>query len=151
MDRNNELSHAPGLERSPEQRRRDAELMVRGIAWVSIAIGLAELLAPQRTRHAVSVGIGGWWMRLRGLRSIGGGVALLVADDKIGWLHRRSLANALDVVTLASDHDGSIGARARNATAIAAIGSLTAIDLTAARMVGHSPPAPASDRHVDQS
>lgn len=123
---------------SAEQRRRDAEVMVRGIAWLSIAIGAAEMLAPHRTRHAVSVGISGWWMRFRGLRTIVGGVALLVSDDKTRWLHRRSIANALDVVTLMHHHDGSLGARARNGTAIVAISGLTALDMTAASMVKQS-------------
>ncbi len=124
-----------------EQRRRDTEALVRGIAWLSIAIGAAELLAPRRTRHAVSVGLAAWWMRLRGLRTVVGGVALLVADDKARWLHRRSMANALDVVTLLRHHDGSAGARARNAAGIVAIGSLTALDMTAARMAKQSPAA----------
>lgn len=120
---------------SPEQRQRNTELMVRGIAWASIAIGAAELLTPRKTRRAVSVGIAGWWMRLRGLRSIVGGVALLVSDDTTRWLHRRSIGNALDVLTLARHNDGDPGDRTRNGAAMVAIGGLTAIDMTAAAMM----------------
>lgn len=130
------------VESSAQPRQRDAEALVRGIAWLSIAIGAAELLAPRRTRRAVSVGIAGWWMRLRGLRTVIGGVALLVVDDKTRWLHRRSVANALDVVTLLNHHGGRAGARARNATAIAAIGGLTAVEMTAAELVKDSAAVP---------
>ncbi|WP_418317579.1 hypothetical protein [Piscinibacter sakaiensis] len=116
------------------ERREEADRLLNGIAWASIVIGAAELVLPRRTRNTVSVGIGGVWMRLRGLRSIAGGIALLVADDKERWLNRRSIANALDCVTLAwHHHDGDADDRKRNGVAIGAIGLLTAVDMTAAR------------------
>lgn len=141
---------SPSALQAAAQRQRDADLIVRGIAWTSIAIGAAELLAPRRTRAAVSVGIAGWWMRLRGLRSIAGGVALLLSDRTTTWLHRRSIGHALDVVTLARGHGGGVAERARNAAAIAAIGGLTAVDLTAARMTTPQARLPAAAPGRDQ-
>jgi hypothetical protein len=126
---NDDSIHASNTHR---QARDSADQLVRGLAWFSIALGAIELLAPRRVVRAAGMDKDETLLRLYGLREIGAGVGLLVADDKKPWLIGRLAGDALDLSTLAA-RVGNGRSATRTLAAIASVAAVTWLDLKATR------------------
>ncbi len=110
---------------------RRAHTAARGLGWFSIALGLAELLAPYAVARAVGLQGREGLVRLYGLREIATGIGLLTADDPSPWVWGRVAGDALDLATLGTGmRDGNV---ARPLAGIAAVAGVTAADLAAAK------------------
>src|SRR5688500_4378494 len=90
-------------EGSPQRGHPDSasNALARSLGVVSIAVGLAELLATRRLSRAL-----GMWgdhnvVRAYGLRGIATGVGILAANDPTPWIWGRVAGDALDAATLA--------------------------------------------------
>jgi hypothetical protein len=109
--------------------KRSADNFAVGIGWFSIALGLAELLAPRAMARAAGLHGHETLVRLYGVREIATGVAILAAWDRKPWLWSRVAGDAVDLATLAR------GRRPNSALAMAAVAGVTAADIaTAARL-----------------
>ncbi len=75
--------------------------LVQGLAFFSIGLGLAELLAPRRVSRAAGMTKNDTLLRGYGLREIATGVGLLVARNPRPWLWGRVAGDILDVATVA--------------------------------------------------
>ncbi len=110
---------------------RRAHTGARGLGWFSIALGLAELLAPYAVARAVGLQGREGLVRLYGLREIATGIGLLTADDPSPWVWGRVAGDALDLATLGTHvREGNV---ARPLAGIAAVAGVAAADLAAAK------------------
>jgi hypothetical protein len=106
--------------------------IARALGWFSLALGAAELLAPGRISKLLKVrnphaGL----IRSYGLREIGAGTGLLLAERKAPWLWARAAGDVLDLGTLGAARRRTRRTRAIDA-AIAGVAAVTALDLAAA-------------------
>ena len=74
------------------ERQRTARKVARGLGWFSIALGVAELMAPRAVARATGMRRSDTLMRAYGLREIGAGIGLLTARDPTPWLWARKWA-----------------------------------------------------------
>ena len=94
-----------------------------GLGIFSIAIGVAELVAPRWIAGFAGARISPNMMRAFGLREIPTGVGLVRASKRGAWLWGRVAGDALDIASV------------RNPAAIAALAGVTALDVAAASAV----------------
>lgn len=124
------------------------QAVAKGLGWFSIALGVAELLAPRATAQAAGVRQGKNLLQAYGVREIATGVGLLTSKDPQPWLWARVAGDALDLATLATDL-GSGNARRRSAAlSMLAVMGVTALDVWAAekaRQAAQIPAAPPRD------
>ncbi|HVM25440.1 MAG TPA: SRPBCC family protein [Candidatus Limnocylindrales bacterium] len=103
----------------------------RALGWFSLALGIVQLVAPRRLLGAIGIvpsGISVTLTRLIGLRELGVVGGLLSASTPVGWLSARVLGDVKDLALLgiARGHRGND--RGRLAVAMAAVGSVLALD-----------------------
>jgi hypothetical protein len=108
------------------------EAMAKGLGWFSIALGVAELLAPKATAQATGVNFGKNLLQAYGVREIATGIGLLTSKDPQPWLWARVAGDALDLATLAADLASNNNKRRNTAMALIAVMGVTALDVWAA-------------------
>src|SRR3954453_10522626 len=86
------------------QRSKPASI-ARGLGWYSLALGAAQLLAPDSVARAAGVRTSSTLMRLYGLREIACGVGILMSRNPAPFLWARVAGDALDIATLAAAPD----------------------------------------------
>lgn len=96
-----------------------------GLGIFSIAIGVAELVAPRWIAGVAGARVSPNMIRAFGVREIATGVGLLMASKRGPWLWGRVAGDALDVASV------------RNPAAITALAGVTALDVAAASAVTH--------------
>jgi len=120
----------------PHDRGQGAHAgLARSLGWFSIALGVAEVLAPRAMarmcgmqRQAAGL------VRLYGVREIATGIGILRAHNAAPWLWARVGGDVLDVATLAATADKrSVHSLARAGTAMFNVGGVAALDLYAAQ------------------
>ena len=125
---------------TPQTRRTSSAALISGraearaLGWISIGLGVAELLAPRVMANAVGRadrrGLLPWY----GVREIANGVGLLMARDPTPWVWLRVGGDVLDLATLAAPGPRTTpGADGRLAAALAATTCITLVDLHCAR------------------
>jgi hypothetical protein len=114
--------------------------VVTGLAWFSIGLGLAELLAPRRVSKAAGMTKHNALLRGYGLREIATGVGLLTAKNPKPWLWGRVAGDVIDMATVA----GTANTRrpGRLSGTFAALLGVGLLDLYAALKAGPSRGAP---------
>jgi len=118
-----------------DDRRRSEQLAI-SLGWFSIALGVAELVAPRGLARLIGVPDDERNQNiLRGLgaREVANGIAILAQPDSPAWLWSRVGGDALDLAYLGSvsTSDDAEGTRL-NAAAAAVLG-VTALDVLCAR------------------
>ncbi|MDR5755080.1 MULTISPECIES: hypothetical protein [unclassified Caballeronia] len=110
------------------------ETIARGLGWFSIALGLAELVAPRAMLRITGVDDTTALMRLYGLRELACGIGILTARDATPFLWARVGGDVLDLGTLTVQSNKSSAAdRARALRAAVNVMGVTALDVYAAR------------------
>jgi hypothetical protein len=106
--------------------------LTSALGWISIGLGLTEILAPRRLSSAIGVGEHPGLMRSLGLREIAAGVAILASRQPSHWLWARAAGDAMDLALLGTAYqaDRRDGTRLMSATAM--IAAITALDVFAA-------------------
>ena len=125
-----------------------AQAMATGLGWFSIALGLAELLAPRVTAQLTGTQQGKNLLQAYGLREITTGIGLLTAKDPQPWLWARVAGDALDVATLVTDLRSGNPQRRNAAWSLMAVMGVTALDVwaaNAAHRAAQAPVAPVRD------
>ncbi len=107
--------------------------MARGLGWLSLGIGLYQLLAPKRVGRALGLrGVEGR-IRAGGARELMSGVGAL-SDNPTQALWSRVGGDALDLASLTYALQDRHNPKRQNIyLALTAVGVLTAIDLWCAR------------------
>jgi hypothetical protein len=108
-----------------------AATLARGIGWFSVALGIAQLLAPRAMSRAVGLEARVSVTRLYGLRELMCGIGILASRDPKPFLWARVGGDALDLGTLAAASSGR-GAGRRTMMAAANVACVTALDVYAA-------------------
>lgn len=107
--------------------------LARGLGWFSIALGVAEVLAPRRLGRMTGL------QRYRsllpgfGLREIGSGLGVLAARQPAPGLWARVAGDGMDLAVLATALRRARWRRGRVLASIAAVAGVTALDIMAAR------------------
>jgi len=135
-----ELSPQGDADLPPQEVQARPRMGVRGsreqqlgtaLGWISIGIGVANLLAPRAV--ARTAGLPDWplLMRAMGLREIVSGVGLLRQPDNQAWRWVRVAGDAMDLTLLGISAAHPASDRRRLASTALAVMSISAIDLRA--------------------
>ena len=81
-------------------RSSDTERIATALGWLSIGLGLAQLLAPRRVSRAIGVEQRPRLMRTLGVREIASGVGILSRRRTDNWLWTRVAGDAIDLALL---------------------------------------------------
>jgi len=101
-------------------RQGRTQALACGLGIFSIAIGVAELVAPRWIARGAGARVSPNMIRAFGVREIATGVGLLMAAKRGPWLWGRVAGDALDIAAV------------RHPGAIAALAGVTALDAAAA-------------------
>jgi uncharacterized membrane protein len=116
------------------ERARHSDALIRGLGWFSIALGVAEFVAPgavaklvgmRRVRNPTVI-------RLLGLREMAGGVGILTAHAPAPWLWARVAGDVMDLALLGVARDDAVD-RTRLIGSAVAVAGVTALDTYGSR------------------
>jgi len=112
----------------------DATSLTAALGYVSIGLGLTQILAPRHLSEAIGVGSHTAMMRSLGLREIAAGVGILRSRQPSQWLWARAAGDLMDLALLgtAFKTDKRDGTRLGFTTAM--IAAIAALDVYAARL-----------------
>jgi hypothetical protein len=129
-----------------------AQSLARGLGWFSIALGLAEVVAPRALARSLGMGGHEGLVRAYGMREIATGIGILASRDPTPWIWGRVAGDALDVATLAGALGPENGKRGNVGLAMGAVAGVAALDLYCAQALRsdgqehHRPMVDYSDR-----
>lgn len=118
--------------RAESDRDAGAERLATGLGWFSIALGIAEAIAPRQVAELAGLSSGGraeGTIRAMGVREIAAGVAVLLHPERSGPVWSRVAGDAVDLSLLSAAYAKSSVDPARFIAATAAIASVTALDI----------------------
>jgi uncharacterized membrane protein len=107
--------------------------LARSLGWLSIGLGLTEVLAPRALERFLGIKHHGLLIRLTGLREIASGVGILIQSRPTGWLWGRVGGDLLDIAGLGIALDSAAAKPGNIAVAAAAIAGVTALDVCCAQ------------------
>jgi hypothetical protein len=113
-------------------RRGELRAYARGLGWLSLGLGLSELLFPRALARGVGMRRGRPLLSLFGLREIATGAGALLARDPEPWIWGRLAGDALDIATLLAGAGGSGARRIGAGAALATVLGVTFLDLMVA-------------------
>ena len=142
MDSRSESKQEGGV-RALKERLPQPDSVARGLGWFSVALGLAELVAPRMMARVAGVETGAGAMRFYGLRELACGVGILASRNPRPFLWARVGGDALDLGTLALSSN-KLSARDRQRATVAAVNvaCVTALDVYAANCAANRANAP---------
>jgi uncharacterized membrane protein len=107
----------------------------QALGWFSIALGIAEILAPRAVGRAIGVGEQPALLRLCGVREVISGVGLLSERLPSKWAMARVAGDAMDLAMLGAAARQPGSDRARIALAATAVTGITALDIFASQQL----------------
>jgi hypothetical protein len=127
----------PGWDTGPERRSGDGITLARGLAWFSIGLGLAEVLAPGAITRFLGVddersGL----VRAYGFRELASGVGILAQRRPAAGVWSRVAGDVVDLGTLGTALTDEDAHRGRVIGALAMVAGVTALDVLCARQLG---------------
>jgi hypothetical protein len=104
--------------------RSSSDVLARGLGYFSIALGVAELLAPRTLCRELGLEGHETLVRAYGAREVATGVAILMSPDPTPWILGRVAGDALDIGTVAMGlrHDNE-----KQNNVVAALGALVGV------------------------
>lgn len=128
MSKSWEVEQEPA--REPTRRTLRPESLARGLGWFSIALGVAELIAPGAVSRGAGMNEHAGLVRLYGLRELACGLGILASSDPSPFLWARVAGDVADLATLAAAHDDTHErSRERSARAAVNLAAVTALDV----------------------
>lgn len=103
--------------------------LARFLGVFSIALGIAEVVAPRALARALGMEGRESLIRGYGLREIATGVGILASEDPAPWIWGRVAGDALDLATLATGLEGDNRQQGNVMLAMGAVAGVTALDL----------------------
>lgn len=140
----------------PNRKVQRARSLANALAWFSIGLGLAQLLAPRAMSRAIGVSSPPVLLRAIGVREIVSGVGILSQTRPTGWLWSRVAGDAMDLGLLGIAAASGPNRRSRVAVAAGAVAGVAMLDmLSSARhrkleQAGHLPMGEGSAVHVEK-
>jgi len=116
----------------PGRSQSSHDRMARGLGYFSIALGIAELVAPGAICRAAGVRGIEPVVRGYGAREIATGVAILTSHDPEPWIWTRVAGDLADIATVATGVQQDNQSKGRSALAIATLAAVTLVDLACA-------------------
>ena len=142
------LRARPSVERADDApRAEDGRVagLARALGWLSIGVGLAEVVAPQGVARLIGIQANEGNQRLlrgTGIREIASGLGILSRRRPTPWVWSRVAGDALDLALLGSAMRAENTQKGRVAVATAAVLGVTALDVyCATRRVGMVAPS----------
>jgi uncharacterized membrane protein len=124
-------------------RGTGGQTAANGLGYFSIALGLAELLAPNAMSRLIGVknpdGGNHATMRTMGLREIAAGMGILTSEDPTRAVWARVAGDALDLALLGKTLANPDNGRGRTLFATANVLAVTALDIATARQLSQQP------------
>jgi hypothetical protein len=127
MHQHNGTQHRHG------QSDATTDKLAGGLGIFSIALGLAEVAAPEAFARALGMEGRERLIRSYGVREIASGVGILSSKDPTPYVWSRVAGDLLDAATLAGAGDGDPRKRDNVHLALTAVAGITALDLYCAR------------------
>jgi hypothetical protein len=117
------------------RRDNSADALARGLGWFSIALGVAEVVAPGALARALGMRGQERLIRAYGIREIATGIGVLGSNDPTPWIWGRVGGDGLDLATLAVGLKRTNPQRDNVGIAIAAVAGVTVLDTICAQML----------------
>jgi hypothetical protein len=111
--------------------------LTTALGWVSIGLGLTQILAPRQLSEAIGVSDHSTMMRSLGLREIAAGVGILASREPSYWLWARAAGDAMDLTLLGAAFTSDRRDSTRLSSTTAMIAAITALDVFAAIQQGN--------------
>ena len=109
--------------------RGHPENLARGLGWLSIGLGVAQILAPRTMSRLMGVPVPSVLTVICGMRELACGVGLLSQEQAAPWLRARVAGDALDLAALGAGALLPGAGRGRIGVAAGLVGALTVTDL----------------------
>ncbi len=125
---------AAGTSNGPSNGRR----LANGLGWLSIGLGLAELVAPDSVARLIGVkptGTTRALLRFAGVRELGVGVGILSRRQQKRWVASRVGGDMMDLALLGVAFRADRTESGRAAAATVAVVGVTALDVLCARQL----------------
>ena len=106
--------------------------LARGLGWLSLGLGVAELVAPRSLGRAIGADISPALVRACGLRELASGIGILTSSDPRPWLWSRVAGDALDLAALAPALGPGNRKRAAAGLAFGTVAAVTVLDVACA-------------------
>jgi uncharacterized membrane protein len=116
----------------------DAEQDARGLGWLSIGFGLAEVMAPHSLSRFLGIRNHGFLFRLMGLREIATGIGILTQRQPARWLWARVGGDIMDLIALRKAFNSDRANPVNIAIATIIVGGITALDTRCAQELSRS-------------
>lgn len=129
-----------------------ADRLARTLGWLSVGLGVAEILFPHRVTRALGMQGSETMIRLFGAREIASGIVSLSVDKDIG-IWSRLAGDGMDLAALTSAWHRHNPQRDNVGLALALVGGIAALDLFAAQAVRrrHRRPSQRSRNYAHRS
>jgi hypothetical protein len=134
----NYISNIARFERDPKVIRSGpsslgaSDRLAKGLGWLSIGLGIAELVAPGRITRALGMQGKEGIVRAYGAREIASGILSLSVDKQAG-LRSRLAGDGLDVATLLAGYRDDNPNKDNVALALLMVAGVTLLDSIAAQ------------------
>src|ERR1043166_396384 len=117
----------------PGKSRSVHDEIAKGLGYFSIALGLAEIVAPGAICRAAGIAGQEGVVRAYGTREIATGVAILASHDPTPWIWGRVVGDALDIATVAAAPSNRGDGGDRRWWTVGALIAVTALDAFTAK------------------
>jgi hypothetical protein len=114
------------------QSRSRHDKLAKNLGYFSIALGVAELLAPRTLCKAIGLNGLEPVVRAYGAREIATGVAILASHNPEPWIWARVAGDMADIATVATGLQQDNDKRENNALTLAALAAVTIVDVACA-------------------
>jgi len=106
--------------------------MAKGLGYFSIALGVAEILAPRAVCRAAGIRGLESVVRAYGAREIAAGVAILASHNPEPWIWGRVAGDMLDMATVATGLRQDNSKRDKSVLALTTLAAVTLVDVMCA-------------------
>jgi hypothetical protein len=120
----------PRVQRKGPSSLTSADRLARALGWFSVALGMVELVSPQRLANSIGLDGREGLIRAYGARELASAIPTLSVDKHVGLLARIG-GDALDLATLATALRPSNPKLRNAAVATALVAGITLLDVFA--------------------
>lgn len=128
--RRSDGAHEEASQRSP----RNGAQLNQSLGWLSVGLGVAEVLAPRTVGRMIGVGEHSAMLRLCGVREIASGLGLLSGRAPAAFTASRVVGDAMDLALLGASLRSPDCNPNRVAVAATVVASVAAVDLYASKL-----------------
>ncbi|MEP6657094.1 MAG: SRPBCC family protein [Betaproteobacteria bacterium] len=126
------------LRPADSSKRIDEQRLARALGWFSVALGVAEVMAPRRVGKAIGFDRHPGLMQAVGLREIASGIGILTLQRQPDWLWSRVAGDAVDLALLGAAMNSKRSNRGRLVAATVAVAGVAALDIYCSRQLSRN-------------